>query len=347
MPILKTSHPHSRIRVLSGAPSTALVRDAVYIPVQPSLWYDKDDGYGLFSCDGHLLPESAYWWGPNEDTTLGQSQTVSIPEKLDQTDELLIYGGTMQHHYGHFLLSCFPRYAHKIRGARFLIHGRLSIDEWFSFGFVKTFFNAIGLDREDFVLFKKPTRISNIVVPGTSLIERLEAHTVFSDLLTEVSNKLLGEMSPSVNTKPLYLTKQHLTGALSNCRNEAEATEILSRNGFDIVAPEQLSIPDQIRLFEDRSMVFGLMGSAFHTAALARRCGKLVLISRDNLKSGQRENYPLLDALRGLDTLYVHPDPEMTNLHPEPGFSAAYAMSDPKQFASDLITIASQLTHAT
>lgn len=208
---------------------------------------------------------------------------------------------------------------------------------------MKTFFNAIGLDREDFVLFEKPTRISNIVVPGTSLIERLEAHTVFSDLLTEVSNKLLGEMSPSVNTKPLYLTKQHLTGALSNCRNEAEATEILARNGFDIVAPEQLSIPDQIRLFEDRSLVFGLMGSAFHTAALARRSGKLVMISRENLRSGQKENYPLLDALRGLDTLYVHPDPEMIYLDPIPGFSSSYAMTDPKQFASDLTTIASQL----
>jgi capsular polysaccharide biosynthesis protein len=64
---------------------------------------------------------------------------------------------------------------------------------------------------------------------------------------------------PTALPKRFYIIREGYTRGVTN---EVEVREFFTRKGWALIAPEKLSIPDQIALFRDAEAIAGLHGSA-------------------------------------------------------------------------------------
>jgi Domain of unknown function (DUF4422) len=104
-------------------------------------------------------------------------------------------------------------------------HGPANPDHWFGRPFIKAIFNALGLVREDFVTFDRPTLIPRLIVPLASLREQHSVHAVFGELCARIGRNLLGAEHSLRDARPVYLSKAALTSGVGRIVNEIASIE--------------------------------------------------------------------------------------------------------------------------
>ncbi len=115
--------------------------------------------------------------------------------------------------------------------------------------------------------------------------------------------------------------------------NEAAVTEILAREGVEILHPEAMSFAEQVRLFARRRVVAGSLGSALHTALFAPPGRRVVALSPGPVIN---PTFLLVDALCGNAVSYLH-QPGTAELEPDAAFGSRQALADPRTVADGLL----------
>jgi capsular polysaccharide biosynthesis protein len=68
--------------------------------------------------------------------------------------------------------------------------------------------------------------------------------------------------------------------------NEVEVREFFTRKGWELIAPEKLSIPDQIALFRDAEAIAGVHGSAFTNLLWCSPGARVLELVPENFMAG-------------------------------------------------------------
>ncbi len=210
-----------------------------------------------------------------------------------------------------------------------LKHGPLSIP--LGIPWLREILDAFGLDETNLINFTRPTRLREIIVPAPAFEEGNFVRAVFG-----VARARAGEVLTDGRRNdgpPGFLTKQRFASGVLTATNEAEMCEHLSAVGVEIIAPETLSVTNQIRLFMDRHAVLGMTGSAMHTAIFAPGRQKVELHTRPTRLSNQS----LIDSANNGRTIALWPGQGIASEQPAAGFDAAYRLSDPAAIARDLL----------
>lgn len=223
------------------------IRNALIMPLEGTM--DAFTG-GVFDSESEFLADSVIHRG-------------CAPEPQDHWDKLpgtYIYGGCLFAHFGHFIWESLTRIA-TIRTCRpypllFITpNDRL-------FETQKLFFKAMGL-RNEIILVRMPTLVENLIYAAPQ--SSLNPLSMSQEMLDALAFKDYGEMTD----RKIWLSRTKLK--YGRIINEREIESRIPEFGFEIVSPEKLSLPDQIRMISTSRVVAGFSGSQFFSSFFAKR----------------------------------------------------------------------------
>lgn len=330
------------VELREAAPAVEKHYDVLFLPLNPNIWLEHDPGWGVYGADGSLIDAAAHRRGA-ELNLCGQSlrTEVSLADVRERvTDETLIYGGPLIPHYGHFICSSLSRLwliaRDGLAGRRIVFHATANIrQELASHRYFREFLGALGLNLSNIVVLQRPTRLDRLIIPRPSFLEQNYVSREYARVVGAIGRALGGEVEVR-RRAPVYLTKTGLADGVTRPKDETLIEDRLRRGGVEIVRPETLDLPNQIRLFSDRRVVAGFIGSQFHTSAFAPRPApsRNVLLTASPLLIS---NFVLFDKLRDQPARYVYPESGVTELKNRDGFLTQAVFADPARVADELL----------
>ncbi|WP_162148539.1 glycosyltransferase 61 family protein [Asticcacaulis sp. AC402] len=155
-------------------------------------------------------------------------------------------------------------------------------------------------------LIREPTRIARLAVPTPICNPKngvLLGHSAMAAMLAPV-RALRG-----AGHKRIYVSRARLKPADGMILGETFIEKSLEAEGYHIVYPEELSISEQFKLYNDAYMLVFADGSAAHLYALvARRNQKVFIIWRRKL------NYTYIRQIQSFGGYKVHGESTITEL---------------------------------
>lgn len=319
------------LKIFEKDPEIRIHEDCFYIP---KLTEFHDHNYGIYDLYARLVQTAGPRRGwPNE--VLGQSQNCIINPTSNHPlapESCYFYGGHIGSHFGHFITETLPRYwcnDEFYKKFKILIHSGGNLDTLFTMPWVKGFFDMLGLQKENFIIFNRPTRIEKLIVAGTSFEENHFAHNVFANFCNTLGNIFSKKI---LDKRPVYLSRANFNSQLRSIKGEKEVEEILSKRDFNIIYPETLSLKEQMGLFSSERPTCGFIGSAFHNSIFCQSPLGISLCYDDEYSS----NFYLMDQINKANISYLL----TPTLNPERNLSShkvTYKIQDPISVAN-LIT---------
>ncbi|GJE81525.1 glycosyltransferase family 61 protein [Methylorubrum thiocyanatum] len=263
--------PLERCQLLWGANqardtvSFKTYEDAIYLPFTAGKFLDHDPRWGLYTADGHLIPEAAYRRG-SDLALVGQSERIDVGhEAIDAAPfDTMVYGGPLLAHYGHFLLTTLARCWALDGSHPVLFHSSPPVRDHEA-GFILELLRYAGLEGRS-LSFERPTRLRRVIVPEPALYEQHSIGTHYATAMAAIGRNIPSLPSPA--PKRVYLSKSRLSSGVNGLDGEYFIDLKMRQAGFDIVHPERLGLAEQVNLFRKADLIVGTAGSAFHTLAL-------------------------------------------------------------------------------
>jgi capsular polysaccharide biosynthesis protein len=278
-------------------PSVEIWRRAYYVPINDRVAWEHGGGWGLFDADGATIEASNYYRGPGKNV-VGQGLSTDLP--LSSIDVAppgkYLYGGNLINHYGHFLLSTLSRFwlAHieDISHYRIVCHAAGTPSSWFSNRFVRDIFGSLGLTEKNFVVFKRPTLLPEVMVPRPSAEEHNFTHQIYNNLGRTIGQNFLRDFELEINDRPIWLSKTKLGSGVQGIANEDRIVELMEAEGVEIIHPQELFPLAQVMMFNTRSKIMSAAGSALHTKLFGAAGRVICLINHETINS----NYALTET---------------------------------------------------
>lgn len=328
------------VTLRDAVPGIVTYRDVTYVP------YQHGAAWGIFDADGQAVEGSVDMHGPNG---VPEHQILEWAGQAEAQaeEDVYIYAGRFNPHYGHFLVNTLSRLWPLALAAppagRLLFHGGGTPADWFTLPFARESFGALGLGAGDIRRFTVPTRINTLIVPRPCFQEQHFVHRVFAALCHHIGARLLQGHMPRTGLPPVYLSKSGLTSGVGRVVNEAPLEARLRDAGVEIIHPEQLSLAEQITLFVERPAVLGTIGSAFHTSVFAPPHARLLALSPI---PGPNSNYLLIDAVNGNNAQYFYADGAALVRPQGDPFITSFQIPEPELAADILLTQLGPARHA-
>jgi hypothetical protein len=258
----------------------------------------------LYDREGRRIESTVRVKGPDrQDNSAPKCPTYLKPPRLSRTvGTPVVWLGELHSHYGHFLLEGIARLWYALReGSPTLVAAPERAHRVPEFR--DTFLRASGLTGQRLRVPLTTTWFDDVIVPGESMIYRGHSSASHGDIPRLVADRLRGPLRTE-DRQPVYLSRQRLHSERRRAKEEVVLERELERAGFAIISPEALLLPDQIAIFEESSLVAGMLGSAFHSVLMGRRDGaRMVYLTRTD--QSPPTPYATVDALVHTDATYV------------------------------------------
>jgi hypothetical protein len=164
----------------------------------------------------------------------------------------------------------------------------------------RDYLDALGLTRQ--IQFSpRPIRLDTCFIPGASFSDRGECYTAHLRPFQAVTAGVELTSRPPV-AQPAYLSRSKF-GLGRKIRREVELEERLSGHGVRIVHPEQLSLAEQVEVFNAHEVFIGCWGSAFHGLCFARAPGRTT--THMLCQTIPNPNFLMFDAMLGCTPNYI------------------------------------------
>lgn len=286
------------VKIYNGAPESVLeIDDAYFVPGTLCL-YNKD---------GVRILESCVRRGKNlSEILIAGSETITIPTCCRTIYTPVLYLSYLPDHWGHFLTESTSRLWARLSHPElsrmagfFCTIVNSSLESKYS-QFLRHFDLFIG---ENVYSSSEPVRLRKCFVPVASFSNRGEAYSAHRAVFEHVSRAYV-KASDSNSSRPVFLSRTKLVNGTGRIlRREIEIDSILSKFGAIVVYPEQLSLEEQIILFNIHNIFIGCWGSAFHNLIFSLQPASCITdVICSNASIG---NYLMFDAILGNVANYV------------------------------------------
>lgn len=267
------------VGVRSEQPTVEVVEDGIIVP-------DVAQPHGPFKFQGGILDADGI---PVESAHLRRGGRgiggLALPltvEPVVELDEDVVYLGWLQaYHYGLFLLESLSRawFLPEVDpSTRVAFH---QVGRYPPAGASRRILDLMGVPPERMIISTTPMRARRVFVPEALFELYTEAHDDMVNPFREVAAQIMGSGSGKPSEQPVYLSRGRLTSDRRIIIGEAELEQILRDNGFLVVYPENLSLDEQVRLFNDHTDIFACAGSAAHTVLFTLGHPRLHLLTTD------------------------------------------------------------------
>jgi len=250
---------------------------------------------GVCDCDGNFVAGILRdILGLSSNRTCQSSYKVDV-EDLEFIDETVVYGGVLYRHFGHFIMESLCRLwwwvENKDKGYKIVFNSQNAKRYEFY-----ELLNMTGINDNDIIILDKPQQFKKVIVPEQSAYFFSGYHEKFLNIYNCIRNSV----KPAEYEK-IYLTRTKLP--LKDTINEEYFEQYYQSKGYKVVAPEQLSIREQVSIMAGASEVVCVSGTLAH----------LVLFAKDGIKQtvlvrSSSSMYPAqlwLDRARDIESTYI------------------------------------------
>jgi hypothetical protein len=289
------------VKIKKGSPKEVLELNDVYIV--------NGEGMNcLYDADGHRILQSCVRRGESGNECIeAYVEKIDIPDECDNISEPIVYLSSFYRHWGHFLTESISRLwaRHEypeLRGMKGLYRSYFR-DQLADYQYITDYFSSSTIEPIELLSVKKITKIDKCFLPAASFSNRNEGYTSHLTSPHDVARSYLGDMSPDRRNQPIYMSRSRLTKFDRKILNEAELTNVLVNHGVRVIYPEEMSLEEQITIFNTHSVFIGCCGSAFHSTLFSLASQEIttfVLCER-----WINPNYIMIDAIVGNTSNYM------------------------------------------
>ncbi len=232
-------------------------------------------------------------------------------DEEEYRDEDVVYFGMYFNHWGHFLIDLLGRLwpfvgeTSPCKGMKVAYLG----DEDPCGNFLE-FFSLLGIEERDLIRITKPTRFRNVMVPEFCCKScewySDEYRSIFDAMARQIEKEgFVPSTLPDI--EKVYLTRSAFGKARGTEYGEDKIVEWMTANGFTVLAPEKLSVREQIYLWNHAKEIVCLDGSIpMNVAFCANENLRLTILHKTHLEHLNIELYLLMRPceVQFLDTWY-------------------------------------------
>lgn len=250
----------------------------------------------VYKGNGELIPSSILKRGTRMCNVPPSIIDVKQFKKTDVVDKALFGGIMLGKHYGHFLIEtlsrlwplAIPDMANDLLDYEILYWSQEKITAPVEKAVIQPaqmILESLRI-KSNIRILSQPVYIGELIIPDQATILGNEFHSIFRNLLRLAGIRIVSKHKQYINgseyPEKVYLSRTKLSYYKRNNGNEKFLEGILKRRGFEIIHPQELSLPDQICIFSKAKVIVGSFGSAFHTMLLADVSDKRILCLVDD-----------------------------------------------------------------
>ena len=186
-------------------------------------------------------------------------------------------------HFGHFIAECWSRLWYVVQNPDlkskilFITTTHGGYKSWFD-----EFFRLMGIDKERIIYVRQPTQCRSVTVPEQSQYNQFHSLKFTKEFFLPYQ-AIKSHVTPSKNKK-LYMTRKNvIVGNYRRfCFNEEYFEDFFTAHGFKVIAPEKLSIEEQISLVTGADEIACTLGTLSHWAMFCKPTAKFIMLARDS-----------------------------------------------------------------
>lgn len=175
---------------------------------------------------------------------------------------------------------------------------------------------AMGIEPQDVHIFDTPVRPERLYAATPMLSGSYYVNPAITEVWDRIGRGLLAQAEERERPRRIFCSRRPTLKR--SCRNADEVERLFAEYGFEVVFPEEHSVPEQTALFRAADVVAGFAGSAMFTLAFCEQPKKGIILSPEAYTA---RNEFFIAAARGhsLDVIWSRSEIE----HPDGGWSAA------------------------
>lgn len=188
-------------------------------------------------------------------------EPAATPQYL--AESVVYAGGSGSLHFGHFLTETLSRLwwfvANRGSSLRVVFNTQgFTVDHH-----LMQFIRMLGIPDDQVLFLDQPTQFESVIIPDQAFF--LGSGDYHLDAMRLIFDTIRDSVSPGT-TKKLYLTRTGFQGRAGRLQeiNERLFEDFYREQGFEIVAPETLSLPEQISLVAGASQLATTSGTLSH-----------------------------------------------------------------------------------
>jgi capsular polysaccharide biosynthesis protein len=170
-------------------------------------------------------------------------------------------------------------------------------------------YGAAGIDPEDVVFTDRTVRVERLLASTPMFSQPDYVHPGVAEVWREVSDNLAARAPERDYPRRFFCARR---GTKRPCRNAAEVERLFADHGFQVLYPEDYSLPEQARLFRDADVIGGFAGSALFNVCLSVTPKQLVMISSESYTA---QNEYMMSAVLGHHLHIAWCTPEVPRTH--------------------------------
>jgi hypothetical protein len=226
--------------------------------------------FGLYGTDSRPVPDadiagSLFTSGPKVKSP-GDTPAVEVTEPV-------LFAGLVPQQFGHVILNSLGRLwaldqLPRETGLLYLPRRRSSISHY---PYLLPLLELLGI-RTRTLLHRRPTRYRSLFTAADLFGERHGG--AMDPKMRAWLDRRLPPAGSITRGRRVYLTRSRLGPQAGRFCNEEHLERLLAADGYEIVAPERLSLADQVTLFQTAELLLFAESSALHLYGLVQREGQ-------------------------------------------------------------------------
>ncbi len=263
-----------------------VVRDALVVPARTATAPGVPYTFGVMDAAGAPVPE-ARW--------LHRGRDLAVAEAMAPVRRIAgrhVFAGLLLPHFGHAIVETLSRAwylrAHPGESPLWLMRAgqpsRAALD----------LLDVLGLGAPATTILREPVQVEELVVPAQGCAFGGFFHSAQAAALA------VRDFGPPRPAHRVWLSRSALPEGTARIEGEAILEEMLRAAGWTILAPERLSLVDQLAALAGAEEIAGFMGSAFHLLLLLDGVTARVRILDRRLPADLVRTYVEIAAAKGL-----------------------------------------------
>ena len=198
-------------------------------------------------------------------------------------DETVIYIPCVIGHYGHFLINTLCRFWNlDLLNSNY----KVAVCSW-GFGdeidgAASLILDLLNVPKERRIIVKEPTKFKKLLIPSESFGYRANYSKCYKDIFNVLIEKVnkMDRFSTRDKYEKIYFTRRKLFKHKLNEIGEKEIEKAFAKNGFKVLAPEDLDIYEQIYYFSNCKVLASVCGTTTHNAVFMKKGSKIIVLNR-------------------------------------------------------------------
>lgn len=251
--------------------------------------------FGVFDANYAVIQESLQL----------RNKIVQEPPKFTSPTNFLdieaVYIGTLEDHFGHFLLEhtnrLYPVLQAKYKNMKYIILNNRNLPKVPDFVF--EFLRMLGIKQSDVYVINYNVKVKRLYVPPVAF----EIPNMSSSAFCKTFDAAAAHAQPAHRIEKIYVSRQRLPGRATF--GERQIQRVFEKNGFTVIYPEQLSLYEQICYMKHCKCLAGIAGSALHLSLFMPKGGTVIQIKRNKLPADNANTQYLLCKTKHCDFVLV------------------------------------------